>query len=277
MERRAVTTSDGVRLSYLVGGTGQPIVMVPGWSQTATSFENQFAALCSVSRVIALDMRGHGESEKPDHGYRVQRLAKDLFDVIEALNLDQPDLLGHSMGAAVIWSYLSLFRAERPARKLIFVDEGAALMARPDWNEGKRAQAGCVFPSMDALARAKQQILAADAPETAAEILRPMFSDAIDERTLMWVAGENLKLPRHHAIRLLEDNVIQDWSELIATIEQPVLAIGGGDSHIGTDSQRWIADTVSNGRIEVIPGGRHFMFFEEFERFNAAITSFLGE
>ena len=46
-------------------------------------------------RVIAVDMRGHGESDKPNHGYRVGRLAKDLSEVLDKLGLSSVDLLGH--------------------------------------------------------------------------------------------------------------------------------------------------------------------------------------
>lgn len=278
MERKSVRTRDGVALSYLEGGTGQPLIMIPGWSQTVTSFQHQFAALSQVARVIAVDMRGHGESDKPDHGYRVQRLAKDLFDVIEALGLRTPDMLGHSMGAAVTWSYLSLFGAERPPRRLVLVDEPPALMARADWTTRQRADAGAIIPSLDALADLKVQIRATDRPETVAESLRAMFTDAIDEAVLLEVARENLKLPRDHAVTLLEDNVIQDWTDLIRTIRVPTLVFSGGDSHIPTSSQRWIAEAIPNARLEIIPGdagGRHFLFLQNPDRFNAVTAGFL--
>jgi pimeloyl-ACP methyl ester carboxylesterase len=52
--------------------------------------------------VIAVDMRGHGESDKPDNGYNIQRLAKDVQDVLVSLNLTDVTLMGHSMGNSVI-------------------------------------------------------------------------------------------------------------------------------------------------------------------------------
>ena len=70
-----LTTNDGVRLHYVERGSGAPLVMIPGWSQTAAQFEHQTAGLSARRRVIAMDMRGHGESEKPEHGYKIQRLA----------------------------------------------------------------------------------------------------------------------------------------------------------------------------------------------------------
>ena len=278
MEAKWVKTRDGVGLHYLEGGAGQPLVMVPGWSQSVTAFQRQFADLSQMARVIAIDMRGHGESEKPDHGYRVQRLAKDLFDVIEALDLAEPDLLGHSMGAAVIWSYLTLFAAERPPRRLVFVDEPAALLARPDWDARKLADTGAIVPSFEAMAEVVTTARSIADGDAMVEFLGPMFTEAFDGSSRLDVARENLKLPRNHAATLLEDNMIQDWTELIETIRRPTLVFSGGDSHIPSSSQRWIASVIPDARLEIIPGdagGRHFLFLENPDRFNRATTQFL--
>ena len=118
-----VTTNDGIRLHYVEKGSGAPLVMIPGWSQTAAQFEAQVEGLSASRRVIAFDMRGHGESDKPEHGYKIQRLAMDLRNAIEALGLERVSLLGHSMGCSVIWCYIDLF-GEAGA--------GAARPRRPD-------------------------------------------------------------------------------------------------------------------------------------------------
>src|SRR5262245_57090454 len=81
------TTNDGARLHYVEAGSGKPLVMIRGWSQTAAQFKAQIEGLSDRYRVIALDMRGHGESEKPTHGYRIHRLSKDVYDFLAANNL----------------------------------------------------------------------------------------------------------------------------------------------------------------------------------------------
>ena len=68
-----ITTSDGVNLHYLEAGSGKPILMIPGWSQTAEQFKYQLSGLSDRYRVIAVDMRGHGESDKPEFGYKISR------------------------------------------------------------------------------------------------------------------------------------------------------------------------------------------------------------
>jgi len=271
MQKKFVRTKDGVSLSYLEGGRGRPLIMLPGWSQTAAMYAGQFEDFCQVGRVIALDHRGHGDSDKPDHGYKVQRLAKDLLETIEALNLDKPDLIAHSMGAAVVWSYLLQFAEERPPRRLVFIDEPRALLARPGWSEQERQQAGAIVPSLEVLAEFVARVRVSDTPEALIEILRPMFTGAIGEGDLLKVACENLKFPRDHAADLLADNVIQDWRTVIERIQFPALVFGGGGSVHPPASQQWIADAILDGKFELIAadqGGSHFLFYENPKLFN---------
>ena len=128
-----VMTNDGVRLHYVEAGAGKPVVLLPGWSQTVAAFKYQFAGLHDRYRLIALDMRGHGASDKPAFGYTIARLSKDLHEVLVALDLHEVALLGHSMGCAIMWSYWELFGAERLA-KLILVDCAPCLTANPAWS-----------------------------------------------------------------------------------------------------------------------------------------------
>jgi len=103
IEKRSIKTADGVRLNVLEAGRGKPLVLIPGWSQTAAQFRRQLEGLSDRYRVIAIDMRGHGDSDKPAHGYRIQRLAQDVRQALVAMDLQDVTILGHSMGCSVLW------------------------------------------------------------------------------------------------------------------------------------------------------------------------------
>src|SRR5437773_6571569 len=118
----SATTNDGIVLRYEEAGSGKPLVCIPGWSQTAAQFKHQLSGLSDRYRVIAVDMRGHGESDKPAHGYSIARLSKDVHDLLADLSLADVTLMGPSMGCSVIWSYWELFGSERLA-KLVLVDQ----------------------------------------------------------------------------------------------------------------------------------------------------------
>jgi len=66
-----VATGDGVQLHYLEAGSGPTLVLVHGWSQSAEQFRHQIDGLSDRYHIVAFDQRGHGESEKPDHGYKI--------------------------------------------------------------------------------------------------------------------------------------------------------------------------------------------------------------
>lgn len=110
-----ITTNDGIQLYYEDVGEGRPLVLIPGWTCTHHFFQKNIAELAKSCRVIAPDMRAHGDSEKATWGHRISRYAKDVKDLLEALHLEHVTLLGWSMGAAIIWSYLDLFGNEHLA------------------------------------------------------------------------------------------------------------------------------------------------------------------
>ncbi len=143
--RGSFVTSDGYTLRYDEAGSGQPLVCVPGWSQTAAQWKHQVSGLSDRFRVIAVDMRGHGESDKPTHGYTIQRLAKDVQDLITALNLKDVTVMGHSMGCSVMWSYWELWGPDRISR-LALIDQMPMITANPAWVLGIDSIVGTLEP-----------------------------------------------------------------------------------------------------------------------------------
>jgi pimeloyl-ACP methyl ester carboxylesterase len=147
LPRRAFITSDGVQLSYIRQGSGRPIVLLHGWSQCAEEFKHQIGSLSARYDVIAVDQRSHGESEKVSYGLKISRLAKDLYELLEELDLNEVALLGHSMGSSVIWCYIDLFGPERLS-KIIFVDQSPFLTSDPNWTQQELEDSGASFTAL---------------------------------------------------------------------------------------------------------------------------------
>jgi pimeloyl-ACP methyl ester carboxylesterase len=252
--------------------------MLPGWSQSAAEFKHQVSALAEGRRVIALDLRGHGESDKPAGGYRISRLAAGLREVLIALDLSDVDLLGHSMGCSVSWCYLDLFGAERLSR-LILVDQAAAVTGNPSWPETERAALECLFAGPLDLAAQYQMVLRATDADATADLLAGMFTEGVTRDDLLWVAAENLKMPRIHAANLAYHHAIIDWRDVIPTIRLPTLVVGGRASIFPAHTQEWIAERIPGAECVIFAaeeGGSHFMFYENPAKFNAAVNAFLG-
>jgi non-heme chloroperoxidase len=272
-----VTTNDGVNLHYLEAGSGKTILMIPGWSQTAEQFRHQLDGLSDRYRVIAVDMRGHGESDKPDFGYKISRLAKDVHDTIHALDLSEVNILGHSMGSSVIWNYLELFGPERLA-KLLLIDQMPMITANPAWSEEERQAAGAIFDPQS-LYETINALAGPDGIETTRGFIGSMVTKAIPEADKEWIIERNLTMPREHAATLLYNHSTQDWRDLIPRIDLPTLVVGGRVSTVPWQSQAWIHEQIPGSRLEIFEeeeGGNHFMFIEGHEKFNQIVADFVG-
>ena len=272
-----VTTSDGVALHYLEAGSGKVILMIPGWSQTAEQFRHQLAGLSDRYRVIAVDMRGHGASEKPAFGYKISRLAKDVHDLIHALDLQEVNILGHSMGSSVIWNYYDLWGPERLSR-LLLIDQMPMITANPAWSEEEKANSGAIF-TPQTLYETINALAGPEGVETTRGFIGAMVTKSIPEEDKAWIIERNLTMPREHAATLLYNHSTQDWRDLIPRIELPSLVVGGRVSVVPWRSQEWIAGQIKDARLEIFEeadGGNHFMFIEGHEKFNGIVAEFVG-
>jgi non-heme chloroperoxidase len=268
-----VTTNDGYKLQYQERGAGEPLVLLHGWSQSAAMFKHQLADLSDHYRVIALDLRGHGESDKPEHGYRISRLAKDVYDALAELDLNNINLLGWSMGCSVIWSYLDLFGPERLS-KLILVDEPAWVMHTPDQTEQDIANTGAIVDANGLVGL--YNALRSDTVNTVTGFVGSMITPEMPADEKAWVISENLKLPAEYAARLLLNHGSLDWRDVVPRINLPTLVIGGKRSHVNPQSQVWIHEQIKGSQLEIFDeGGSHFMFIEAPERFNQVLRAFL--
>lgn len=273
---RSFMTSDGVRLNYLEAGSGKTLVMIPGWSQTAAQFKFQIDGLSDRYHIIAVDMRGHGDSDKPSHGYRIQRLAKDVHELLHGLNLHDVTLLGHSMGSSVIWCYYDLFGADRVA-KLALIDQSAFLTSNPAWSEQESADAGVLF-SPEAVTATANALAGPDGIATTAGFIGGMLTADCPEEMKAWIIEQNLKFPRQHAAELLYNHCHQDWRDVVQRIMLPTLVVGGRISLMPWKGVAWVGSTIPHARLEIFEadeGGQHFMFMENPDKFNQLVTEFL--
>ena len=271
------TTSDGVRLHYIEAGSGKPLVMIPGWSQTAAQFKRQIEGLSDKYRVIAIDMRGHGESDKPDYGYRIHRLSADVHEFLAAKGLRGVTLAGHSMGCSVIWGYWELYGSDRLS-KLILIDQMPMITANPIWSDKEKEDAGAILDK-NSLYDVTNALAGAEGVKTTEGFITGMFTKQYSRDDLNWVIQQNLKMPRPYAARLLYDHATNDWRDQIPRINIPTLVVGAKTSLVGWKSQQWVGSQIPGSRVEIFEeaeGGNHFMFMENPEKFNRIVKEFIG-
>lgn len=268
------TTSDGVRLHYLDKGNGLPLVLLPGWTQPASEFAAQFEVLSTTYRCLALDFRGYGKSERPAHGYRVSRFARDCFDFFNHLGLHDAVLLGHSAGCTVIWSFIDLFGQDR-IRALVLCDEMIAGIKRSEWSEAECRMYGASSGGDETLVLAAT-ITGRDGEQVLRNFLVSMFTPEFPKATIARVVEGSLKMPRDAAAELLLSVMQADFRDVLPLIKRPTLCIGGKESHLGSEVMPWIASQIPGARV-VMFDTHHFVYLEKPVEFNATVCAFLKE
>ena len=113
-------TVNGIQLHYVEGGIGPALICLPGWPQTWYSYHPIATQLAKHYRVILVDLRGMGSSEKPLAGYDKKTMAQDIYELLHHLGLKKASLLGHDIGGMVASSFA--FNYPDATEKLILAD-----------------------------------------------------------------------------------------------------------------------------------------------------------
>lgn len=134
-----VRSTDGVKIAvydYNPRG-GQTVFLVHGWPLSHKMYEYQIGPLTKRGyRVVAVDLRGFGESDTPACGYSYNQMAADVHGVVRALGLCRFTLVGFSMGGAIALRYMRLFRGEGVKRLILLSAAAPSWTRRPGFPYG---------------------------------------------------------------------------------------------------------------------------------------------
>jgi len=231
---------DGVKLAFSDSGRGAPsVVLVHGWTCNHTYFAPQREHLAKRHRVVSVDLRGHGESDKPKQAYTIAGFADDVAWLCGELGIAEPIVVGHSMGGMTALE-LAVRHPGLPSA-IVACDSPIAVPAplagdlaevakqlrQPDWRPAHRAfLAAALF-------------IAEDDPERKARVLADMTS-APDHVTLgcfeaivsadMEAAATKCKVP---FLYLAATNPLADFARLRALCPHIVIGqtVGAGHFH----------------------------------------------
>ena len=111
---------NGVNIHYVIGGAGEPLVLIHGFGQNWFMWNRLLPELSKHFTVIAPDLRGVGESDKPDSGYDKKTMAVDIHELVKKLGYKSINLVGHDIGLMVAYAYAAQFGNE--VKKLALMD-----------------------------------------------------------------------------------------------------------------------------------------------------------
>lgn len=255
---------NGIDLAYIDEGQGIPLLLVHGYPLSNAMWEPQVEALSKEFRVIAPDLRGHGETEAPAGPYTMELMADDLKGLLDHLNIDQAVIGGFSMGGYITFAFYRKYR-ER-VRGLILADT----RPQPDTPEARQGRtnsaelarregAGAIADQM--LPRLLSQDALQSKPQLAQKVRQIMASNSVNG-----IVGDLMALAER-----------PDSVPLLPEIHCPTLIIvGEQDALTPVADSHLMAERIPNARLEILPKAGHLSNLEQPELFNQAVGSFLA-
>lgn len=268
-----VAEVNGVKLHFVKGGTGEPVVLLHGFPQTWYEWHRIMPALATRYTVIAPDLRGMGASSKPSSGYDDQTVAKDIYQLVRHLSLQHISIVGHDVGAPVACAYAEAYPED--VRRLVVI-EGA-----------KMPEIGKIPPQYWHMAfHAEPDI--AESLIVGRERLYlswfyrkfgynpAAFTEADIDEYVRWYSEVGAMRSALQYYRNGKQDVAQNKESEKRKLEMPVLAIGGEQS-LGSNVEMMMQEFASNIRGSVIKDCGHWIAEEQPEELTHQLLAFLGE
>lgn len=285
-------TEDHVKLYYEDHGQGKPVVLIHGLTASRRHFKKQAPVLSERYRLITCDLRGHGDSDRPKDGLTLPRLAKDIAELIDYLDLREVTLVGWSLGAHVIFEYIKQYQCVN-LHKIVIIDMAPRVMKADDWAYGVRGISGKFgdFTHQDNLMLLS---LMSDNWEQYSAMLIPRLfnrshvvpgvniftaADFPWKEDLGWLYEEARRNAPYVIIFLWISMMMQDYRPQLAEITIPCLIAWGRESnYYGQDNYTYMQAALKNSpEVSVVPfeGCGHALHIQDPDKFNSTLIDFI--
>lgn len=249
-----------IELDYEDHGKGNVLLLLHGLGSTKKDWDAQVPFFSKTHRVIAVDLRGHGDSTKPQDAYSVELMTEDIKQLLDQLNIKKATIVGFSMGGAVAFE----MAAKHPdyLENLVIVNSG------PDFNDmGKIGE--------DLLKSRTEYLESKGLEKLAKEISFNMFPEdhQIDLRNEF---EERCKINDYNAY-YKSFVTLMAWGlgDQIKNITTRTLVIASDMDYTPISFKEAYVDKLQNAQLVVIKNSRHGVVIDQPEAFNNALYKFL--
>ncbi|WP_457332555.1 alpha/beta fold hydrolase [Rhizobacter sp. P5_C2] len=267
--------TNGTTLHVRVGGSGAAVVLIHGFGDTGDMWTPLAIELAKNHRVVAPDLRGIGLSAKPEDGYEKKNQAKDIRGVLDALGIDQADVVGHDIGVMVAYAYAAAYPTK--TTRLVVMD--APPPGIPPWDEVVRNPKLWHFDfygkDVFRLVQGRERIFLdrfyndfGGQPEKIDEGTRDHYAQLYAQPGAMKGALSQFQAFRQDA----KDNL----ESMKTKLTMPVLAIGGEKSFAGLEAVA-MRNAATNVTELVIPRAGHWLMEEEPAAVVQGVKDFLSK
>jgi non-heme chloroperoxidase len=270
-----ITAKDGTQIYYKDWGTGPVVTFSHGWPLNSDMWDGQMLFLAQQGfRVVAHDRRGHGRSSQASSGNDMNGYADDLAAVIEALDLTDVTLVGHSTGGGEVARYVARHGTKRVARVVLIAAIPPIMLKSATNPEGLPME---LFDSIrNGLMKDRSQYYKdAAVPFYGANRSGAKVSQGVLDQFWLWSMQAGLK----HAYDSVKAFSETDQTEDLKKFDVPTLVIHGEDDQIVPvkDSAKKAVKLIKDVREIYYPGAPHGITATHQDQINAELLRFLKE
>lgn len=268
---RTAEVNDGVRLHYVVGGRGEPVMLLHGFPQTWYEWHRIMPALAERYTVIAPDLRGMGASSKPASGYDNRTVAEDIYQLVRHLGLQKISIVGHDFGAPVAYAYAAAHPDD--VRRLVMVEGAVSATESPKmyWHMAFHAEPDIAESLIVGRERMYLSWFFRKFGYNPAA-----FTEADIDEYVRWYSAVGAMRSALQYYRNGQQDFAQNMESKKRKLAMPVLAIGGEHS-LGSNVEVMMRDFATNIRGSVIKDAGHWIAEEQPEELTRQFLTFFGE
>jgi pimeloyl-ACP methyl ester carboxylesterase len=271
--RRTVQLPNGMTLGYAEFGDpkGRPVVLIHGYTDNARDWVPMIPFLAAGDRVIAVDIRGHGASGKPECCYALIDFAYDVKLLLDALGIEHADIVGHSLGS-MIAQYFAEFWPNR-TRRLVLISSTAGPLPGAPRKELMGSKPGVTF---------REEVLALKDPLDPESTFMRWWYDSptpVDQEFLRRQRRDAAAIPVKVWIAVLDQGLMTvSLRSTLPRLKAPTLLIWGAKDFIfGAEDRAGLSTAVPAAQVIVYPDYGHNPFWENPQRVAKDIDAFLAQ
>ncbi|CAH1199091.1 MULTISPECIES: alpha/beta fold hydrolase [Paenibacillus] len=263
-----VQTEDNVNIYVEDIGEGVPVIFLHGWPANHLMFEYQYTLLAEQGyRCIGVDLRGFGKSDAPWEHYSYDRMADDLRSIIDELRLENAALVGFSMGGAIAVRYMARHQGYGIHRLLLAGAATPVFTRRPGIDYGMEPD-DVTSQLIDAAYENRPAML---------NKLGLKFTRTKTQPGMMvWLESLCYQASHHGTIKAAASLRDEDLRNDLTAINVPTVVFHGRkDKIVQPELGELTAQSIPNARLVMFEHSGHAMLFDEPEKFNRELLTFL--
>lgn len=245
-----------------------PILFLHGWPANYKMFEYQYNTLLPMGyRCIGVDLRGFGQSDKPVHGYDYNRQADDIRQVIEAMNLRNITLAGHSTGGAIAIRYMARHNGFGVGKLALFAAAAPSLIRRPNFPYGQTREA------IEEIIRTTYE----DRPQMLVNFGKMFFYSKVTQPFSDWFFSLGLAAASWSTIAVSRAWLVEELFSDLEKIHVPTQIMHGIHDQVCLYPLAIAQEKgIKGSKLITFDQSGHGLFYDQRVKFNEELVRFLG-